>query len=289
MPGTTITHGLEYGQGSHQQQQSFQEYCIAAPMMYSVVQPAAQHSGYHAQHSSSWQPADMYTMTPDVASTYFGSEMGHSGGSSTRQLAHSSSRFANGYEQSNVMNYASSSISSASAEPQPKWSDDTSVTDDHQNGEDALENKWGEYQRQLGRIFQRIVDGDLQSACDTLLSITSWLLSQVVELGLNIDDTNLHAHRIQLRNDLNDAWLELGKQQIKLMNPNQQLSTSQSLLSKAMVKRTGNNLIQLCDGIEPHGLVDYQYGVREDLIIADLEYILDLYEAWEEYAESDNQ
>jgi hypothetical protein len=123
-------------------------------------------------------------MTPDVALTYFGSETGHSGGPSTQQLAHSSSGFANGYEQRKAIKYASSSISSVSAEPQAESSDDISVTDDHQNGEGVLKKNWVEYQRQLGSIFQEIVDGDLESASDTLLSITSWLLSQVVKLGM---------------------------------------------------------------------------------------------------------
>jgi hypothetical protein len=50
------------------------------------------------------------------------------------------------------------------------------------------------------------------------------------------------------------------------MASSQQLSRSQSLVSKAMVKKMGNELIRLCDGIERHGLVDYQYGVWEDQI-----------------------
>lgn len=48
----------------------------------------------------------------------------------------------------------------------------------------------------------------------------------------------------------------------------QQLSRTQSLVSKAMIKKMGNELIRLCDGIERHGLVDYQYGVWEDQITA---------------------
>jgi hypothetical protein len=86
--------------------------------------------------------------------------------------------------------------------------------------------------------------------------------------GLNLDDTNLHADRIQLWNDFNHAWLGLGQRQIDLMTSSQQLSRTQSLVSKAMIKKMGNELIRLCDGIERHGLVDYQYGVWEDQITA---------------------
>jgi hypothetical protein len=55
------------------------------------------------------------------------------------------------------------------------------------------------------------------------------------------------------------------------MVSNQQLSTSQSLVSKVMVRKMGNELIRLCDGIERHGLVDYQYGVHEDRITAGMD------------------
>ncbi|KLP23168.1 uncharacterized protein LW94_12717 [Fusarium fujikuroi] len=93
-------------------------------------------------------------------------------------------------------------------------------------------------------------------------------LLRVADLGLNLDDTNLHADRIQLWNDFNHAWLGLGQRQIDLMTSSQQLSRTQSLVSKAMIKKMGNELIRLCDGIERHGLVDYQYGVWEDQITA---------------------
>ena len=52
------------------------------------------------------------------------------------------------------------------------------------------------------------------------------------------------------------------------MSSSQQLSRSQTLVSKSMIKKMGNELIRLCDGIERHGLVDYQYGVWEDQITA---------------------
>lgn len=46
----------------------------------------------------------------------------------------------------------------------------------------------------------------------------------------------------------------------------QQLLRSQTLMSHATIKKMGDELIQLCDGIERHGLVDYEYGVWEDRI-----------------------
>jgi hypothetical protein len=50
------------------------------------------------------------------------------------------------------------------------------------------------------------------------------------------------------------------------MASSQQHSRSQSLVSKAMIKMLGNELIRLYDGIERHSLLDYQYGLWEDQI-----------------------
>ncbi|KAH7263946.1 hypothetical protein B0J15DRAFT_258433 [Fusarium solani] len=280
MPGTAMAYGSEYGQDSRQQPQSFGGYNTAATMMYNVAQPGAQNPVYDAQQFGSRQPAAMQMMTPDVASTYFGSETGSTGGPGLQQSAQGSSGSANVYQQSNAMNYASN-MSSVGAMPQATASADVSMAEDHEYPDGALEEKWVNYQRQLGTIFQEIMNGSLESASETLLSVTSWLLSQVADLGLNLDDTNLHADRIKLWDDFNHAWLSLGQRQMELMTSSQP-SRSQSLMSKAMIKKMGNELIRLCDGIERHGLVDYQYGVWEEQITAVLEDCLDLYEVSEE-------
>jgi hypothetical protein len=88
------------------------------------------------------------------------------------------------------------------------------------------------------------------------------------DAGLSLDDASLHADRIKLWNDFNHAWLALGHRQTGLMQPGQQLSRSQSLMSRQTIEKLGNELIKLCDGLERHGLVDYQYGVWEEQIVA---------------------
>lgn len=52
-----------------------------------------------------------------------------------------------------------------------------------------------------------------------------------------------------------------------LMEPGRQLQRSQTLISKEGLEKMGKELVRLCDGIERHGLVDYQYGVWEQQII----------------------
>ena len=86
--------------------------------------------------------------------------------------------------------------------------------------------------------------------------------------GLNIDDQNLHADRIKLWNDFNHAWLALFQRQKDMMESGQPPVRSQSLISKDGLEKMGKELVRLCDGIERHGLVDYQYGVWEEQIIA---------------------
>ncbi|KAI8710566.1 hypothetical protein NCS52_01556800 [Fusarium sp. LHS14.1] len=293
MPGTAMTYGSEYGQGSRQQPQSFGGYNTAATMMYNVAQSGVQNPVYDAQQFGSRQPTAMQMMTPDVASTYFGSETGSTGSPALQQSAQGSSGSANVYQQSNAMNYASN-ILNVGAMAQATARADNFITEDYEHSDGTLEEKWVNYQRQLGTIFQEIMNGSLESASETLLSVTSWLLSQVADLehqgrttwltktaGLNLDDTNLHGDRIKLWDDFNHAWLGLGQRQMELMTSSQP-SRSQSLMSKAMIKKMGNELIRLCDGIECHGLVDYQYGVWEEQITAVLEACLDLYEASEE-------
>jgi hypothetical protein len=54
------------------------------------------------------------------------------------------------------------------------------------------------------------------------------------------------------------------------MQDEQQLSRSQSLLTRDTIDAMMADLTQLCDGIERHGLVDYQYGVWEERIVEGL-------------------
>lgn len=46
-----------------------------------------------------------------------------------------------------------------------------------------------------------------------------------------------------------------------------QLSRGQSLVTDENLQKMGDELVRLCDNIERHGLVDYQYGVWETQII----------------------
>lgn len=57
------------------------------------------------------------------------------------------------------------------------------MTEENDYADGALEEKWVNYQRQLGTIFQDIASGSLEAASETLLGISAWLLTQVKDLG----------------------------------------------------------------------------------------------------------
>lgn len=94
--------------------------------------------------------------------------------------------------------------------------------------------------------------------------VTNW----VCPAGLHRDSESLHAHRMKLWDDFNHAWLSIFQRQKDMMESGEQLQRSQSLISKEGLEKMGKELVRLCDGVESHGLVDYQYGVWEEQIIA---------------------
>jgi hypothetical protein len=42
-------------------------------------------------------------------------------------------------------------------------------------------------------------------------------------------------------------------------------------MTKDQIEEMGDELVRLCDGLERHGLVDYQYGVWEEQIEAGMQ------------------
>ncbi|KAK5993215.1 hypothetical protein PT974_06644 [Cladobotryum mycophilum] len=296
MPATALAYGPDYGADTRSQTQGFGGYNTGM-MMYNVPQPNAQTSVYDAQQFGQRQQATMHMIAPDDTSTYFNPEAGAAAATSMQHSAQGTGTSAGVYQQSQSINYpanmqSASAMQQASAAAAAAAAANTSMGEDQDYGTTGLQEKRVGYQRQLGSVFQDIENVSLERAAETLLSVSGWLLSQVQELGngknllprLNQDDASLHAERIKLWNDFNHAWLALGFRQKEVMSSGQQLSRSQRLMSQATIKKMGDELIRLCDGIERHGLVDYQYGVWEDQIETILEECLDLYEPSEEPA-----
>lgn len=289
MSATAMAYGSEYGSDTRAQGQGFGSY-NAGMMMYNVAHPSAQTPVYDAQQFTQRQQAAMQMMAPDVASTYFSSEAGATATPGIQHSAQSSSASSSVYQQHTApLNYAGgmSSVNTMQQQQQQQQAGaNAAVSEDHDYHDAALAEKWVNYQRQLGAVYQDVKTGSLERASETLLSLSNWLLTQVADLGtpaslhphrcrpelltvgigLSQDDATLHDERIKLWNDFNHAWLALLFQQKTIMESGQQLSGSQRLIPQEALNKMGDELIRLCDGVERHGLVDYQYGVWEEQI-----------------------
>ncbi|MBE3047944.1 hypothetical protein IMZ48_36630 [Candidatus Bathyarchaeota archaeon] len=68
-------------------------------------------------------------------------------------------------------------------------------------------------------------------------------------------------------NDFNHGWLGLLQKQCDVMESGQKPQAGQSVIPRDELEDMGKELVRLCDGVEKHGLVDYEYGVWEEQIV----------------------
>lgn len=52
-----------------------------------------------------------------------------------------------------------------------------------------------------------------------------------------------------------------------MLESGQRISRPHTLMTRDFINKMANDLIRMCDAIEKHALVDYQYGVEEEQII----------------------
>ncbi|KAK8096419.1 uncharacterized protein PG998_014287 [Apiospora kogelbergensis] len=78
-----------------------------------------------------------------------------------------------------------------------------------------MSTAYEQYESYLKEIFTDIRNGVLVLASESLLTISDWLLSKVAELGLAVDNPQLHHERTKLWHDFNHAWLALLQKQKK--------------------------------------------------------------------------
>lgn len=285
----------DYGQPDSRQPQSFGGTYTPA-MMYNVQQTGGPQSAavYDAsQQFSSRQAAGLPMMTTDVTAPYFSSEPTNAAAPSSLQAQTASSSTPQVYQQSGLHGYSTGSMAAIGGmTTQTTPAADVRMEEEYP-APGGLDEAYASYQSALKEIFQNIRNGVLAAASDSLLNVSDWLLSHVVELGtipktgflfgkqsedladrrkcalgLTSDDQNLHGERIKLWNDFNHAWLAMFQRQKEIMELGQQSQQrAQSLIPQEGLQKMGKELVRLCDSIERHGLVDYQYGVWEEQII----------------------
>lgn len=88
---------------------------------------------------------------------------------------------------------------------------------------------------------------------------------------LTIDNPEQHESRLELWREFNNAWLSLLGQQ-KIMTEEELKTGQKAALPKTridfdMCERIGDELVELCTGIEHTGLVDYETGTWEQMIV----------------------
>lgn len=71
-------------------------------------------------------------------------------------------------------------------------------------------------------------------------------------------------------NNFNHGWLGLLQKQKDMTESGQKPQAGQSVISREDLEDMGKELVKLCDGVEKHGLVDYEYGVWEEQIITSM-------------------
>lgn len=89
---------------------------------------------------------------------------------------------------------------------------------------------------------------------------------------LDRDNPDLRSARLELWETFNRCWLTTLQRQLDMTRDmfsrgGQQPAAPLSLLTAYMMETLGQQLVQLCDGIEKMGLVDYQMGVAEEEIL----------------------
>lgn len=90
-------------------------------------------------------------------------------------------------------------------------------------------------------------------------------------VGLLRDGGIHYADRLELWSNFNLCWLAVCQKQkdlLQVLIASGQQSSHVSLIQRDRMEAMGNDLIQLCDQLEQHGLVDYQLGIWEEEILS---------------------
>ncbi|KAK4104820.1 hypothetical protein N658DRAFT_542123 [Parathielavia hyrcaniae] len=260
----------DYGQPDSRQAAQGYGGSYTPAMIYNVQQTGGPQSAnvYDAsQQYPSRQAAGLPMLATDVTAPYFPSEPTNAAAASGLQAQASSPSAPQVYQQPpGLHGYSAGSMASMGGIA----SQTTPAADVRMEAEypaPGLEEGFNNYMAALRECFRNIQGGVLATAGESLLRLTEWLLSHVVELGFTSDNQQLHDERIKMWNDFNHAWLGLLQKQKELMESGHPLQRPQSLVPQEGLKKMGDDLVRMCDSIERHGLVDYQYGVWEERIV----------------------
>lgn len=161
--------------------QNFNAYNPA--MMGYHIGTGAQNNVYENQAFNQRQQTAAQIIPAEVTTGYFSADPAAAQTAPTLQHATSSSATASAYPPPQVPNYSTSMSSAGGITQQASSSADVSMEEQEYPAGGGLEEKWMEYQAALRGVFQNIRSGILESASQSLLDVSNWLLSQVADLG----------------------------------------------------------------------------------------------------------
>ncbi|ERT02350.1 hypothetical protein HMPREF1624_00648 [Sporothrix schenckii ATCC 58251] len=293
----------DYAQDARQAHGFANTYNPSGPQLLYGVQPAAGQGAVFdttQAYSSRQHGGGMQIITPDVTTpAYYTSDSATSGAVSLHtQAAHGGSAAAVYQHQgaadsrghvaaaygAGMVPLPSTTSSQPTSSTDPGASSGSAVAAPSSQDYAETNESYTAYQRTLKDVFKNTKSGALAPASESLLSISDWLLSRVEALGLASDDEDLYEGRVKLWKNFNNAWLGLLEKQKEMMWYGKKLHRSQSLVSFEDLQKMARELVRLCDGIERFGLVDYDYGVWEERIMAILTECVELYRMAEEDA-----
>jgi hypothetical protein len=152
------------------------------PLPYGMA--SAQSTVYDSNQAFQRQPTTGQILPTDVTGSYFQQNDPSSAAAATSiQHSQPSGAATTGYTQAQLPGYATGIPSGVGGIAAQTSSADVSMEEPEYPSSGGLEEKWLEYQTALREIFQNVRNGMLEPASQSLLEVSSWLLSQVADLG----------------------------------------------------------------------------------------------------------
>ena len=198
-------HSADYAQPDTRQTQGFGagSYNPTA-MMYNVQQPGGPQNPAVYDTSQQFpprQPAAMPLMPTDVAAPYFPGEPSNTPAAPSGMEPQAAPTSQALYQQHPLPSYSGGVAAMGGMTGQHSTAPDVSMQEHEYPASGGLDEAYTSYQSALREIFRNIQNGVLAAASDSLLSVSDWLLSHVVELGR-------YGHPRYLRHGANKSTLD---------------------------------------------------------------------------------
>ncbi|CAD6592491.1 MAG: hypothetical protein ASARMPRED_006310 [Alectoria sarmentosa] len=271
MPGPQFQYQPEYLQDP-QRQRHFAQY--TSHLMYNVPQQAPSQpydavSQYQSRQSAAQALGSQFG-APQFYSPGHGTNVS---GPAAMPQQYPTTAYSPSMQYTSAASLGRSTLASSYPAMGPDFNPniETPTSEQPEKEPDTVAATYDRYQKTIEVVNDHTSRGHLIRAGKALLEVSQWLSENVDVLRLTQDDEKHHAERIRFWDNFNVCWLAMLQRQKddtqQVLDSGRPLAQPQSLLPKDFLEEMGNELVSLCDGLEKHGLVDYQMGVSEQEII----------------------